>query len=502
MNKTPFSAILALFISMFVAVLNYMLTTMASPYIVGDLGASTDISTYTISFFAMGNVLGFPLVSPIARKIGYKRLLVISVCFFLLVNSACIQVHHYPLFIGLRFLLGIFAAPLFLAAQEILFALPEMKEKNHFLPIIALITAVTPVIGACVGGWLSYDYDWRGNFLINIPLLIYVLIFIGTNFEEPQIPYSKKPTDWIGYMFFVLSVVSINVFIIMGQELDWFRSSFLSFLFAVGVVCFLFFLLWELHHENPIVDLSLLTKKTFRFSLLLLFFLFSSYTGMILLLTLWLNLFANYTPIWIAILLGHMALAGMFLTLFVDKWLYRINPMIPLAVALFLFIVSCFHTTTFNVEVNFGRISFSRILAGFSLALFLMPLLRISLLGIPKEKTSSALCFFHVIRILSGGLGASVYTTLWYRRRVFFHERLGEDLTPYSPVTDGYFAAAKNLHLQGAAAEVELSDLLDKQSTALALEDTFYLMSWLMVGLALYFLWNTIYKKRLFSMTG
>jgi hypothetical protein len=58
---------------------------------------------------------------------------------------------------------------------------------------------------------------------------------------------------------------------------------------------------------------------------------------------------------------------------------------------------------------------------------------------------------------------------------------MGEDLTSFSTLTDNYFQDSKRFGLSGLAADEQLEVILDRSATALALDDTFYLMT-LMIG--------------------
>jgi DHA2 family multidrug resistance protein len=211
-------------------------------------------------------------------------------------------------------------------------------------------------------------------------------------------------------------------------------------------------------------------------------FLFSAYFGMILLLSLWLNIDATYTPLWISLLMAHMAIAGGILFFVLKKWFCHVASLRIVLIATALFAISCFYSTDFNAEINFGRLAISRVIAGFGLAFFLYPLLFTLLKKLPEKLHPQGLAIFQSLRLLSGSLGCAVYTTIWFRRRSFYHERLGEQLTIYSKQTQQFFSNISFFGVKGVESEILLNQALDQQADVLALADTFYLMGWLMVG--------------------
>lgn len=70
---------------------------------------------------------------------------------------------------------------------------------------------------------------------------------------------------------------------------------------------------------------------------------FALYFGMVILLSLWLKLYVNYTPDWIALIIGTMAFCG-WIPVLINKKQYK--PFYPLIIALlfchFLFLYHLF----------------------------------------------------------------------------------------------------------------------------------------------------------------
>ena len=491
------SLYLAFFCTLFYAIFNYTLSILAAPYIVADLGGSNDISTYNASFYAIGNALGIPLGRALLARIGTARFLVITLLLSAFFTWTTAISPTYAFFNVSRFMQGFACGPIY-ALVFLLSSMLEPKEKRDIYAAITIsIFTIGPVVGACWGGVIAYLWDWRYMFYINIPLLLILAFFLQRrlkgfdSFAMPKIPF-----DSVGYLSFFIGILCLGFSVTMGQELDWFRSNLIIALTAIGSFSLAFFIFWELNHPHPILSLGLLKNPVIFFALFNLAILFSAYFGMIILLSLWLKLWVNYTPIWIALLLGSMAIAGLFPFSFIEEKMRRTDNRIFLAVAIVILALSCFHTMFFNVDINFGRIAFSRTLAGFGLALFLAPILRLLFSNVLEKDMLNVLGLFQVLRALSSGLGASVYATIWLRRQVFYHDRLGSQLTVSSPQTQEFFSNAEKFHIQGLQADAQLEFFLQRQSIALALDDCFYLMAWILVGLLLSFAFTFFCRRR------
>lgn len=489
--------VLGLFCTLFVLLFSYTLSNMMAPYIVGDLGGNGDISTYTITFFGIGNAIGVPLGAPLSQRIGVPKFFTACLLLFILFSWACSSSPTYPILNLARFCQGVVSGPAYALIVYILRMIPKEKTSSFTASIITLFTVV-PVLGAVWGGWIAYDYDWRWGFYVETFLLILLTPFMWVQLNKYQFKTEKYPFDGIGFFFYCVGLLSLSIVFTMGQELDWYRSSLVIALTIIGVPCFLFFLLWDWHHPHPILKLRLIKNKAFSFGLLNLGGLFSLYFGTIILLAQWLIFDVNYTPIWIGFLLGIMAVTGAC-PVFLIREKFRLSGLdirVNLTLAMILLAISSFYSMTFNDEINFGRIALSRLVAGFGLAFFLPPLFRICFHTFPENEEFHVMTVFQVVRAFSSAIGVAFYATLWQRRKVFFHERLGEDLTSFSEQTRGFFSHATEFQLQGQRAMEQLNTFLDRRADALALDDVFFFMGWFIIALLVLLVLTILFRMR------
>ncbi len=473
-----------LYLLIFFTVFNFTSSIMSSSYTVGTLGGSNNIVSYSVTFFGLGNALTFPVGNELGRRFGTLQTLFFFLILFCITMYLCGASPNYFFFVFFRFLSGVASGVFFpLCIGKIKSHVSEHQKEAAFA-FLGLLVTVTPVAAACFGGWIAYDLQWQWIFYSQIPILAVIAHFIYIN-KTPHIVEAKKKFNRTGYLIYITFISSAVTSIALGEQLDWFRSPFISSLTVISVIFFIFFIIWEWNHKDPIFELKLFKIPTFSISIICLIALFSAYFGMIILLTMWLHIVSNYTPIWIALLMAHMFAAGLALFFILKHWIKKINSLWIVLLAVFFFAYSCFYSTTFNAEIDFKRLAIARTLAGLGLAFFLFPLLHVCLNSVDKKKTTQGFILFQSIRLLSGSLGCSVYSTLWFRRSIFYHDRLVEQLTPYSNLTTQFLV---NLSFYGTS-ENESNQLIEQalstQSNALALADCFYLMGWILVGIAI-----------------
>ncbi len=473
-----------LFATLFFIAFSFTNPYMAAPYIVWDLGGDNTISLYTIAFFGIGSALSVPLGKALISRMHVRQVLIYCTLSMAICTFLCGLAPNYFSFIVFRFLLGFSAGPLYSTLNFALSNLIDPAKKTAALSIFLTILTVVPVFGACWGAWIAYEYTWRWLCFINIPFLVALVVMQAICFKDIDLTLKKTPFDGIGYLFFFIGVLSLSFCSVTAQQLDWQRSDLLVTLFLIGLPSLIFYVLWSLYHPFPILDLKMLKSPAFAFALINLAVLFSAYFGMISLLSLWLKLYVNYTPLWIAVIVGSMAIAGLLPRFLIEGHLSKIDQRIPLGLAILFLAASSFHATIFDVEINFARLAFSRVIAGFGLALFLPPLFQMSFGSFPANKSVDVIEIFQVVRNLAAGIGTCAYNILWQRRQVFFHERLGEGLNVFSMQTKQFYAKATQLQVPEPTSRLE--NLLQRQATSLALDDTFWLMAWVLVALFLF----------------
>ena len=494
-NRLVFSlSILAIFSVLF----NSAIISMSVVYILSDLGCSSATASYATVFYGIGNVITVPLALAFKDRMSTVKYFSICWCSFTVATFLAGIATTYPLFIFFRLLQGLSSGPLFILLSTFLGSILPDLEKSKVMRSNLMSFICAPILGASWGGWISYDYNWRNIFTINVIFMCILGIALFIQLRRFSNPLEKKPFDLVGYISFTIGTFFLTFFITLGQELDWFRSEFMTATFFIGLIFFLFFILRSMRHPFPIINLSLLKQPLIALALLNLWVLFATYFGMTLLLSIWLTIYVRFTVIWVSVILGVMILSAPLLMHIMRHDLESHKVWIPFGLGILLLGFSCFYSSNFNIDIDLGRIAISRIIAGCSFALFLPSLLHLVIHNQNHETTPQALTLFQLSRGSASALGATIFYTIWLRRQVFFYERLGGALTDYSPITNRFFIRAKQFGLNKAQLDPQLEVFLNQKATSLALNDCFYLMGWITVALLLLFLISYIKKGVLY----
>jgi DHA2 family multidrug resistance protein len=162
-------------------------------------------------------------------------------------------------------------------------------------------------------------------------------------------------------------------------------------------------------------------------------------------------------------------------TPYVAKLTTRLDLRIIVTASFTIFAAVMLMRSHFDTDVDVRTLLIPTVIQGAAMASFFVPLVTLSVSGLPPERIPNASGLFNFARITAGSFGTSIFTTLWDRRATVHHMRLVEHLTPDNPATAAALSGLQGNGLtpeQGAAA---LNRLVDVQAFMLSADDLFYI---------------------------
>lgn len=477
---------LAVGLGTFIQVLDTSIANVAIPYIAGNLSVSADEGTWVITSFAASNAVVLPLTGWLSDYFGRVRLYVWSVILFSLVSLLCGLATSLTTLVVLRTIQGAVAGSLIPLSQSLLMASNPPEKQGGALGFWGMIVIVAPILGPIIGGYLTYVYSWPWIFYINVPIGLFSAVVTWTFLKDQESQIVRNPIDWVGLFFLAVGVGCLQIMLDKGKDLDWFESNVILWLTLISVVSLIYFILWSLTQRFPIVDFSFFKNRNFLFGTISTTIGFMIYFGSTVTVPLWLQTEQGYTAYWAGIAVAPIGVVPFFLSTTVGKNMGRFDLRMVAAVSFILLSMGFFYQANFTTEVDLYHIMMARFLQGFGVAIFFLPLVQLSLGGIPREKYASASGVYHFIRILIGsGFGTSLSIEIWTRLEIFHHARLTEYLTIYSSKTGEFYGYLNQLgaHFTPQVINRILDQGVEQQAFMLSTNDVSWLGAWLLLGM-------------------
>ncbi|HLH90716.1 MAG TPA: MFS transporter [Xanthobacteraceae bacterium] len=150
------------------------------PFFARDLAISEPVAGRVISAYALGVVVGAPLIAVLSARIARRTLLIGLMAFFALMNGLSGLAPNYHTMLALRFLSGLPHGAYFGIAMLVAASLVPMDKRTGAVGRVLLGLTVATTIGVPLANWVGQAIGWRWAFAIvaGLALLTAVLVMI------------------------------------------------------------------------------------------------------------------------------------------------------------------------------------------------------------------------------------------------------------------------------------------------------------------------------------
>ncbi|MBL1108247.1 MFS transporter [Streptomyces sp. 5-8] len=253
-------ALLVLCLSLLIIVMANTALTVAAPDMTQDLDLSSAdlqwvIDGYTVPYAALMLLLG-----AIGDKYSRRGALVLGLVVFgsgavfgYLADSAATV-------IAARAVMGVGAALIMPATLSLLAATFPRAERAKAITLWTATAGLAIAAGPVVAGALLRDHGWSSTFLINVPIAL-VAIAAAFVLVPPSRAGHHDRIDYVGGLLSVIWTGALVYMIIEGPHFGWNAKAIGAAVTAgVGLVAFV---LWELRHPRPILDVRRFAGRRF-----------------------------------------------------------------------------------------------------------------------------------------------------------------------------------------------------------------------------------------------
>ncbi|NEX62548.1 DHA2 family efflux MFS transporter permease subunit [Noviherbaspirillum galbum] len=474
---------ISLSLAVFMNVLDSSIANVSIPAISGDLGVSPQQGTWVITSFAVSNAVSVPLTGWLTMRIGQVRLFIASVILFVIASFLCGMAPSIGVLIAARVLQGAVAGPMIPLSQALLLASYPPQKSGMALAFWGMTTLVAPIMGPLLGGWISDNYTWPWIFYINVPIGLLAAWVTWSIYAKRESPTVNRPIDKIGLGLLVVWVSCLQLMLDKGKELDWFNSGEIIALALVAGMCFIFFVAWELTDAHPVVDLSLFRGRNFSGGVVAISVAYGLFFGSLVILPLWLQTTVGYTATEAGKVMAPVGLLAIILSPVVGRLLAKMDPRLFSTAAFTIFAAVFFMRSHFAPDVDTRTLMIPTIIQGAAMAMFFIPLTSIILSGQPPQKMPAAAGLSNFVRIMCGGIGTSITSTIWENRTALHHAQLAENSGPYSQPFAQMMRdlTAQGMPEQGAYAVIDR--MITVQASTMSATDIFWISAWLFLAL-------------------
>jgi DHA2 family multidrug resistance protein len=465
----------------FMQVLDTTIANVSLPTIAGNLGVSSNQSTWVITSFAVSNAIALPLTGFLTRRFGEVKLFVWATLLFSLASFLCGIAQSMTMLIAFRAIQGAVAGPMYPITQSLLISIYPPAKRGMALALLAMVTVTAPIAGPILGGLITDNYSWPWIFFINVPIGIFASMVVSGQMKGRPETLEKPKVDYVGLVTLIIGVGALQVVLDKGNDEDWFNSPFIIITAIIAAIGIVTFLIWELTDKDPIVNLRLFRHRNFAMGTLCLVLAYAAFFAIGLLVPQWLQQDLGYTSTWAGYATAPLGILPVILTPFVGRYANKFDLRLLATGAFIVMGSTCFMRSYFYLDVDFRHVALVQLIQGLGVALFFMPVLSILLSDLQPREIAAGSGLATFLRTLGGSFAASLTTFMWQRRSIVHHAQLTEHITPFDPTAQQALATMGGGDPQTSA--VALNAMISNQASQIGFNEVFHALGWIFAAL-------------------
>jgi EmrB/QacA subfamily drug resistance transporter len=241
-----------------------------------------------------------------------------------------------------------------------------------------------PMVGPVLGGYLLEHASWRTVFYINVPVGILGLILAYLVLPYPRRREARR-FDGMGMLSMAVFLVTFLLAITQGRDEGW-GSQYILTLLAITIVAGVGFVVTELRSPEPFVELRLYKNIAFTMVSLVVFLNTITFMASSFVVTLFLQIHLQYTPLQAAWILMPSAIIIGILSVVTGRLADLVPTKILVIFGLGASTLIMFQHATITTVTSMEAITFWFAIRGIARSFTIAPLTTASLATLPESE--------------------------------------------------------------------------------------------------------------------
>jgi len=476
-NKTEslLNSWLALFvvvIGTFMSILDSSIVNIALPKMMAVFGMPLDDAKWILTCYTLTLGAIIPLTGYLQDTFGAKRIYMFSLAMFTLGSLLCGFAWSNGTMIAFRVIQALGGGMIMPVGMSIIYQVFPRKKIGLALGFWGIAAMAAPAIGPTLGGYIIEKMDWRLIFTVNVPIGILGVIMAGIILKGEEIkPF--KSFDIIGFFSCTTAIISILYVLGEGSSIDWGNVKN-PILMTLGCLSLVLFVVNELTHPNPLLDLRVLKLFDFSISLIITSVLTLALMGGAYILPLFLQNIRGYTAMQTGIIMLPSALVVGVMMPISGSAFDKVGAKPLVIPGLIILAISSYElANAISMDSSQSHIIFITCMRSVGLGLAMMPISTVGMNAVKKELVGRASALNNTIRQIAGALAVTIMSTIMTGRTNYNYSKLSEQISVYnktamdtiSTLTKVYIHSGQSQSVAKVSAVSQLMKMVQGQAT-------------------------------------
>jgi EmrB/QacA subfamily drug resistance transporter len=440
-------------IGTFMAILDSSIVNIAIPKMMAIFQVSVEHARWIITCYTLTIGAVIPITGYLTDRFGSKKIYILALGVFTIGSLLCSLSWNIYSMIFFRILQGLGGGMLMPVSMAILFQVVPVEKRGFALGLWGIAAMAAPTIGPTLSGYIIDYLDWRIIFTINLPIGFVGIILSGILLRESPLKKDKQ-FDLVGFITSTVAMVFLLYLLGEGSSLDW-KDITNVLLLVIGLFSLVIFVVNELLHPAPLLDLRLLKIFPFTLSIIITSVLNMSMFGVIFLIPLYLQNLAGYSPMQSGMIMLPSALAaGVFMALggrLFDK--FGAKPLLVPGTLLLIF--ATYSLAHISLDMPLRIVIYLLILRSMALGFTAMPASTAGMNCVPQPMIARATALSNTFRQISVSMSVTILTTIMLHVQNMKYAAYASDITPFNQTATNIVNAVQRMLMQTGAGQRE-----------------------------------------------
>jgi EmrB/QacA subfamily drug resistance transporter len=392
------------------ALLDSTIVNIALETLSRDMHTSLDNIQWVVTAYLLALAAVIPITAWAARRVGPKRLFVLSVTLFTLGSALCGLATSTGELIAFRVLQGVGGGMIMPVGQMIVVRAAGARNLTKVMSAIGVPIVLAPVLGPTVGGLLLDTVGWRWIFFVNLPIGVAAVI-AGLRKLPSYPPEDAGPFDFPGLGLIATGLVAMTYGL---AEVGSFGNKFIHIVLplTLGVLMVAGFVVRALRIERPLLDMRLYANKQFSAAAVTGFCFGAALFGGTILMPLYYQTVRHLNAVHTGLLLaprGIGAAVGTWMSArFTDRFGAGVTTLIGGVIAL----VATLPLVLIGSRTPYVFLVGTMVIGGFGLGLGTTPAMTAAFRTLRPAQVNDAAPQLNIIMRVGGSIGTAILTVV------------------------------------------------------------------------------------------
>lgn len=393
------------------SVLDTMVVNVALDSLSRELHTDIETIQWVVTSYLLALAATVPISAWAARRIGVKRLYLLSLLIFTIGSALCGVAWSAGSLIAFRVLQGVGGGMIVPVGQMIIVRAAGKENLGRVMGVLSTPTVLAPIFGPTLGGLLLQAFGWQWIFLINVPVGVLALA-LGLRFLPSDVAEPAGRLDVVGFVLAGAGTVALIYGLAeTASKGDLFRVGSGGAVLA-GLLLLAAFIRESLHAKAPLLDLRTYRNRTYSAVTLTALFSSAAMFAAMVITPLYFQIVRGEDATHTALLVAPVSVGVCLVVSRAGRAADRYGGGRVAVIGLLVGAVSLLPFLTFDEHTSYAVTSLVNIMRGLGFGALGTPLFAVAFAALGQKHTSDVSAQMNIVMRVGGSLGTAIATVI------------------------------------------------------------------------------------------